>query len=112
MIFEKTLRLNRQIIEHRMRVRSVYSTPEGRQELFNLILDSGLLEPIGADRLAMRNYAIKKLQEMGMLDEAVIKGILRSWLNSSPEVSEAKRMNRKSEEPDVFAITVDDIKEK
>ena len=111
MIFRKSLRLSEKVIEHRKRVRSVYSTSEGRQELFNMILDCGLLEPIDADRLAMRNYAVKKLQEMGMLDEDVIKSVIKSWFASDPTVSEFVRMKRQDKEEDVFAIRAENIKE-
>lgn len=80
--------LDDEAIEHRERVRRVYSTPEGQKELFNIILDCGLLQVIDETRLATRNYAIKKLEEMGILDERVIKQMIKSYLESSPSTDE------------------------
>lgn len=80
--------LNEESIKHRERVRSVYATENGQKELFNLILDCGLLEVIDSDRLATRNWAIKKLEEIGILDENVIRGLIKSYFESNPRVSE------------------------
>lgn len=80
--------LDREAIEHRKRVRRVYASEDGQKELFNMILDCGLLQVIDETRLATRNYAIKKLEEMGILDERVIKGIIKTYLESSPSTAE------------------------
>lgn len=80
--------LKDKVIAHRKRVRSVYSTTEGQQELFNIIFDCGLLEPITGEQLACRNWAVKKLQEMGMLDEVVIKRLIKEYFESRPELYE------------------------
>lgn len=80
--------LNDERIKHRERVRSVYATENGQKELFNLILDCGLFEVIDSDRLATRNWAIKKLEEIGILDEDVIRGLIKSYFDSNPRVNE------------------------
>ncbi len=80
--------LDDEAIEHRERVRRVYSSRDGQKELFNMILDCGLLQVIDESRLATRNYAIKKLEEMGILDERVIKQMIKSYLESSPATDE------------------------
>lgn len=110
MILKDSLKLTDKIIEHRSRVRRVYSSEEGLQELFNWILDSGFLDEIGPDRLSTRNLMVKKLQEMGLLDEEVVRECLRNWFASRPEVKETERMMEQKElakrqyEKDVFSI--------
>ena len=80
--------MNDESIAHRERVRRVYSTPDGQKELFNMILDCGLLQVIDESRLSTRNYAIKKLEEMGILDERVVKNLIKAYFESSPAVEE------------------------
>ena len=82
------------VIAHRKRVRSVYSTQEGQQELFNIIYDCGLLSPITSEQLACRNWAVKKLQEMGILDESVIKRLIKEYFESRPELSEVSEQRQ------------------
>lgn len=97
MILESQNLLSKQVIEHRNRVRSVYSTEEGKKELFNLLYDCGVFSELGADRLSTRNFAIKKLQEMGLLDEAVLRRILSDWLDSNPQTDELARLRKSME---------------
>lgn len=85
--------LNDDAIKHRDRVRCVYSSPEGQKELFNLILDCGLLETIDESRLATRNFAIKKMEEIGILDENVIRGLIKSYFESNPRIWELVESN-------------------
>ena len=92
MIFDSQKMLNEKVIEHRNRVRSVYATEEGKKELFNLLFDCGLFEVIEPERISTRNFAIKKLQEMGLLDEAVIREIISRWLDSNPQTKEMARL--------------------
>lgn len=80
--------LDDETIAHRERVRHVYASPDGQKELFNMILDCGVLQVIDETRLATRNFAIKKLEEMGMLDERVIRGFIKTYLESSPATEE------------------------
>ncbi len=89
--------LNDESIKHRDRVRSVYATENGQKELFNLLLDCGLLSVIDGERLATRNWAVKKLEEIGILDENVIRGMIKSYFDSNPRVNEmyeAKQYNK------------------
>lgn len=80
--------LNDKSIAHRKRVRAVYSTKEGRQELFNYIKDAGLLQEITPEFLGNRNFIIKKLEEIGILDECVIKKLIDYYFDSIPESRE------------------------
>lgn len=85
--------LNEEAIKHRERVRNVYKSEDGQKELFNLILDCGILEVIDESRLATRNYAIKKLEEIGILDENVIRGFLKSYFTGNPKIWEMVESN-------------------
>ncbi len=95
--------LNEESIKHRERVRSVYATENGQKELFNLLLDCGLLEVITADRLATRNWAVKKLGEIGILDENVIRDMIKTYFESNPRVSEMyeSKQYRKEDKPSI-----------
>ena len=92
MIFDSQKVLSKKVIEHRNRVRSVYATEEGKKELFNLLFDCGLFEVIEPERISTRNFAIKKLQEIGLLDEQVLRELLSRWLDSEPQVKEMERL--------------------
>ena len=95
--------LNEESIKHRDRVRSVYATENGQKELFNLLLDCGLLEVIGEERLATRNWAVKKLEEIGILDENVIRGMIKTYFESNPRVNETyeSKSYRKEDKPSI-----------
>lgn len=95
--------LNDESIKHRDRVRSVYATENGQKELFNLILDCGLLEVIGDERLSTRNWAIKKLEEIGLLDENVVREMIKHYFDSNPRVSEMyeAKSYRKEDKPSI-----------
>ena len=84
MILKGDVVLDDEVIAHRERVRSVYSSKNGRQELFNMILDSGILDELTPDRLSVRNYMIKKLEEMGMLDEHIVRIMIDHFFDIDP----------------------------
>ena len=101
MIFDSQKVLSKKVIEHRNRVRSVYATEEGKKELFNLLFDCGLFEVIDPERISTRNFAIKKLQEIGLLDEQVLRELLSRWLDSDPQVKEMERLKNYKVEEDL-----------
>ena len=69
----KSIRLTKANVLHRLRVRSSYSTVEGRMELMRLLLDLGAFREITAEELPLRNFAIRKLEELGFLDEHTVE---------------------------------------
>lgn len=76
--------ISEDFINHRDRVRKVFATDEGRIELMNMIQDSKLLDVVSLDdkeSIANRNFVIKKLEEMGMLDRRVVKEFVDSYLS-------------------------------
>lgn len=73
------------VIDYRRGIRDVYSSKNGRAELKRLIVDSKLFEaidPESADtEIGIRNYAIKKLEDMGFLDERNIDRLIDSMFS-------------------------------
>lgn len=99
MILKGDVVLDDEVIAHRERVRSVYSSKNGRQELFNMIIDSGILDEITPDRLSVRNYMIKKLEEMGMLDEHIVRIMIDHFFDIDPcSVEKAEYLMSRNEE--------------
>lgn len=71
--------ISEDFINHRDRVRKVFSTDEGKVELLNMIQDSKMLDSVSLDdkeSIANRNFVIKKLEEIGMLDRRVVKDFI------------------------------------
>ena len=97
MIYKDEFRFTNERIAHRDRVRKVYSTPEGRQELFNLLVDSKVFSDMNSDRLPLRNYAIKKLEEMGMLDEVIVRHFIDHFFDIDPHAIEVSEMEKQME---------------
>jgi hypothetical protein len=82
MITKETEFTNADMI-HRGQTRKAYGTPEGRAELFRLLTDLGLFREIRPEELPLRNYAIRKLEELGFLDVEMI-GQTIDWLFRQP----------------------------
>lgn len=76
-------KLSNEDMLHRHAVRKAYNTAEGRQELVRLLTDLGSFREIGADEVSMRNYGIRKLEELGFLDIEVIVEVV-NFLFSLP----------------------------
>ena len=47
-------------------------------------LDSGIFDELTPDRLSVRNYMIKKLEEMGMLDEHIVRIMIDHFFDIDP----------------------------
>lgn len=78
----KSRTLNKKIVEHRRRTRGVYATEAGQEELFNLLHDMGLFRVVTKKELDARNRAILKLEELGFLDEEVVRAVIANLLTS------------------------------
>lgn len=60
---------------------SFYKCEEGELEIFNLIFDAKLFDVINTqEELAVRNYAIKKLTELGLTQEDKIRKAIHDML--------------------------------
>lgn len=86
----KTQPLTEKAAENRRRIRKVYGTEEGMAELFNLFHDFGLFRVISAEELDSRNRMIKKAEEIGMLDENIVRDMI-SYYFSLPLVEIEKK---------------------
>lgn len=101
MISDSDRCFNEYTLSHRKRVREVYQSAAGQQELFNLMYDLGLFKPIGPEQLDRRDYAIYKLEEIGLLDEAVIKRLIAYFFDSDPDGDEQKRLRKKKADEEI-----------
>ncbi len=68
---------------HRSKVRMAYNTPEGRAELVRLLTDLGTFREISPQELELRNYGVRKLEELGFYDIEIIP-LMFDWLFSQP----------------------------
>lgn len=94
MIYKGQRFLSRKVIAHREKVRKVYETDEGQDELFNWLHDLGLFRVIGKDDVDARNRAIKKLEEIGLLDEQNIRFLIGCFFQMPLGSNERARMAR------------------
>lgn len=69
-------------IKKRKEIRSVYSSEAGQKEIFNLFHDAGLFRVVQERELDARNRAILKAEELGLLDEGVIRYLIEYLLTS------------------------------
>ncbi len=93
MIYRKQGFRSRKALEHRRKVRAVYKEKEGQDELFNWFHDLGLFRTITADELESRNKAIKKAEEIGLLDEQITRFLIACFFELPLDAIEEKRFN-------------------
>lgn len=67
----------------RAEIRKAYNTPSGRMELLRNLVDWGTFRQISEADLALRNYGIHKLEELGFLDIELLEEFIH-WLFSRP----------------------------
>jgi len=67
-------------VERLERKLAFYSQPEGELELFNLMLDAKLFQPITEKDIPLRNYAIGRLTELGLNQEDKLRKLLHEAL--------------------------------
>ena len=75
--------LSEAMVRARKRVRSVYSTEAGMEELFNMFHDFGLFRVISPEQLDARNRMILKAEEMGLLEEDVVRDVLKTLMTTN-----------------------------
>nr|WP_321298341.1 hypothetical protein [uncultured Sphaerochaeta sp.] len=76
-------KLSNEDMINRHAVRKAYNTPDGRLELIRLLTDLGTFREINVEELPLRNYGIRKLEELGFLDIEVIVEVV-NFLFSLP----------------------------
>ena len=68
-------------VERLERKLAFYSQPEGELELFNLMLDAKFFREISEKDVPLRNYAVRKLTELGFNQEDKLRKLLHEALN-------------------------------
>lgn len=86
--------LSAEEIQHREDIRSVYSKGYGPTELFHILYDAGCFRVISQDELDARNRAIIKAEELGLLDEYLIKYMLEYMITM--HTSDLEKKNKES----------------
>lgn len=85
MITKKYVFKNEEVI-HRHEVRRAYDSPEGRAELVRLLTDLGTFREIHPQEIELRNYGIRKMEEIGLLDIETIVDMV-DWFFTRPLVA-------------------------
>lgn len=80
----------------RTRMRGVYGTSEGKEELINYLNEMGCFSEISPDELPLRNAAVRKMRQLGFLDMETIDATI-SFLMSRPAAT-PERMAEKPKE--------------
>lgn len=86
MIVRNTIFTNDQLAI-RQTFRSAYNTAGGRRELTRLLADLGTFTQIKPEALALRNFGIMKLEELGFLDEEFIETMINFAFDNAPLTS-------------------------
>jgi hypothetical protein len=80
----------------RERLRRVYSSNEGKEELLNYLIEMGTFSEITEDELPLRNMAVHKLQQLGFLDMETIVATI-AFLTDRPAVTPGRLAERPEE---------------
>jgi len=75
--------LKKEQIERIERKCDFYRTDEGELEIFNLMLDCKLFQPITENDVPLRNYGIQRLTELGFNQEDKIRKVIH-WMLDHP----------------------------
>lgn len=73
--------IDRETLSKRNALKNVYRTKEGLYELARTIRECGVFDEIQCEpgAVALRNFAIRKLEDLGMLDEESLISMLE-WM--------------------------------
>ena len=76
-------KLEKEQIKRTEEICRFYQCERGENEIFNLIIDAKLLQPISEKDVPLRNYAIAKLTELGFNQEDKIREVI-DWMLKHP----------------------------
>lgn len=73
--------IDREVLSTRRALRNVYRTEEGLYELARTLLECGVFDqlPVDPEGIALHNFGIRKLEDLGMLDEESLIPLL-TWM--------------------------------
>lgn len=80
-MINKEQKVDREILSKRNALRNVYRTEEGIYELSRTLRELGVFDEISADpaKVELRNYGIRKMEDLGMLDEESLQALIK-WM--------------------------------
>lgn len=80
--------IDRGVFLERERLKAFYNNPLGIQELCDIVRSGGLLSkiaPIDDQKMVIaHNWAIEKLERIGLLDDKGLEGLIEYLLNREP----------------------------
>ena len=76
-------KLTKEQVERLKELCAFYECERGELEIFNLLLDAKLFQPISEKDLPLRNYAVQKLTELGFNQEDKIRKAIH-WMLEHP----------------------------
>lgn len=66
---------------HRANLRAPFRTEQGKALLAKLMKKGGVLDQVSPENLAVHNYTVELLEEMGFLDEAFLPRLVEFFLS-------------------------------
>lgn len=94
-MLDRKQRIDQELYERRIHLKEFYLQKQGILELHNLIVRSGVLSELEEGDIALHNYAIRKLEEIGLLDEEGLDDLIIFMLKQTsnkrpPETKEGE----------------------
>ena len=82
-MIDKRQQIDRETLSKRNSLKNVYRTEAGIYELARSLRELGVFDEIPNDpeKVALRNYGIRKMEDLGMLDEESIIALVKWMLN-------------------------------
>lgn len=80
-MIDKQQQIDKETVSKRNSLRNVYRTEEGKYELARTLRELGVFDEIPNDpgKVALRNFGIRKMEDLGMLDEESILALI-TWM--------------------------------
>lgn len=86
--------LKKEEVERIERKCDFYRTDEGELEIFNLMLDCKMFQPITEKDVPLRNYGIQRLTELGFNQEDKIRKVIH-WMLDHPVLDIKRKTGEK-----------------
>jgi hypothetical protein len=82
-MINKEQQIDRETLSKRNALKNVYRTDEGKYELARTLRECGVFDqiPCEAGAVELRNYGIRKMEDLGLLDEESLIALL-DWMLS------------------------------
>lgn len=82
-MINKEQQIDRETLEKRNALKNVYRTEAGLYELARTLRECGVFDeiPCEPEAVALRNFGIRKMEDLGMLDEESLISLVEWMLN-------------------------------